>query len=57
MIIGPKFLYLMSKFFWILQMQSPQRGLTSINKIQPVVYYQCCILIGLVTTRLYVIAH
>ena len=28
-----------------------------IGKIQLVVYYQCCILIGWATTRLYVIAH
>ena len=27
-----------------------------ISKIQLVVYYQCCILIGWATTRLYVIA-
>ena len=28
-----------------------------ISKIQLVVYYQCCVLIGWATTRLYVIAH
>ena len=28
-----------------------------VSKIQLVVYYQCCILIGWATTRLYVIAH
>ena len=28
-----------------------------ISKIQLVVYYQCCFLIGWATTRLYVIAH
>ena len=27
------------------------------SKIQLVVYYQCCVLIGLATSRLYVIAH
>ena len=27
------------------------------SKIQLLVYYQCCILIGWATTRLYVIAH
>ena len=27
------------------------------SKIQLVVYYQCCILIGWATTRLFVIAH
>ena len=27
------------------------------SKIHPVVYYQCCVLIGWATTRLYVIAH
>ena len=27
------------------------------SKIQLVVYYQCCVLIGWATTRLYVIAH
>ena len=26
------------------------------SKIQPVVFYQCCVLIGWATTRLYVIA-
>ena len=30
---------------------------TTISKIQLVVYYQCCVLIGWATTRLYVIAH
>ena len=33
------------------------KGLTIISKIQLVVYYQWCILIGWATTRLYVIAH
>ena len=28
-----------------------------ISKIQLMVYYQCCVLIGRATTRLYVIAH
>ena len=28
-----------------------------ISKIQLAVYYQCCVLIGWATTRLYVIAH
>ena len=32
-------------------------GYEIISKIQLVVYYQCCILIGWATTRLYVIAH
>ena len=31
--------------------------LTMISKIQQVVYYQCCVLIGRATTRLYGIAH
>ena len=31
--------------------------LSTISKIQLVVYYQCCVLISWVTTRLYVIAH
>ena len=31
--------------------------ITYISKIQLVVYYQCCVLIGWATTRLYVIAH
>ena len=31
--------------------------LNIISKIQLVVYYQCCILIGWATTILYVIAH
>ena len=30
---------------------------TIISKIQLVVYYQCCFLIGWATTRLYVIAY
>ena len=33
------------------------RGLLHIGKIQLVVYYQCCILIGQPTTKLYVIAY
>ena len=32
-------------------------GLHSFSKIQLVVYYQCCILIGWATTRLYVITY
>ena len=31
--------------------------ITQISKIQLVVYYQCCVLIGWATSRLYVIAH
>ena len=31
--------------------------ITLLSKIQLVVYYQCCVLIGWATTRLYVIAH
>ena len=31
--------------------------ITLFSKIQLVVYYQCCILIGWATTRLYVIPH
>ena len=34
-----------------------KRVLVENSKIQLVVYYQCCLLIGLATTRLYVIAH
>ena len=33
------------------------RGYAHFSKIQPVVFYQCCVLIGWATTRLYVIAH
>ena len=33
------------------------RGYCHISKIQLMVYYQCCVLIGWATTRLYVIAH
>ena len=33
------------------------RKLKYISKIQVVVYYQCCVLIGCATTRLYVIAY
>ena len=32
-------------------------GLSHFSKIQLVVYYQCCILIGWATTRLYVIVE
>ena len=32
-------------------------GLSHFSKIQLVVYYQCCILIGWATIRLYVMAH
>ena len=32
-------------------------SITGISNIQLVVYYQCCVLIGSATTRLYVIAH
>ena len=35
----------------------PHERLSGISKIQLVVYYQCCVLIGWATTRLYVIAH
>ena len=31
--------------------------LSGFSKIQLVVYYQCCFLIGWATTRIYVIAH
>ena len=34
-----------------------QKGINAISKIQLVVYYQCCVVIGWATTRLYVIAH
>ena len=34
-----------------------EQKLNFISKIQLVVYYQCCVLIGWITTRLYVIAH
>ena len=40
------------------EMQELQsKRLTLISKIQLVVYYQCCVLIGWATARLYVIAH
>ena len=45
----------MNKIFKILYVESLQ--LIDVSKIQVVVYYQCCILIGWATTRLYVIAH
>ena len=32
-------------------------NVSGFSKIQLVVYYQYCVLIGLATTRLYVIAH
>ena len=35
----------------------PIRSICSINKIQLVVYYHCCVLTGWATTRLHVIAH
>ena len=34
-----------------------KQALSVISKIQLVVYHQCCVLIGRVTTRLYVIAY
>ena len=45
----------MNKIFKILYVESLQ--LIDVSKIQLVVYYQCCILIGWAITRLYVIAH
>ena len=36
---------------------NPGSTVIQVSKIQPVVYYQCCVLIGWSTTRLYVIAH
>ena len=36
---------------------APDRIISDLSKIQLVVYYQCCVLIGGATTRLYVIAH
>ena len=33
------------------------KQILSFSKIQLVVYYQCCVLIGWATTRLHVIAH
>ena len=35
----------------------PCLGITIVSKIQLVVYYQCCVLIGWATTSLFVIAH
>ena len=57
-----------SKFFWVgvhlWKIQTYQCHWTVkrvyifyFSKIQLVVYYQCCVLIGWATTRLYVIAH
>ena len=37
--------------------QTINNQVNTISKIQLVVYYQCCVLIGWATTRLYVIAH
>ena len=45
----------MNKIFKVLFVESLQ--LIDVSKIQPVVYYQRCVLIGWGTTRLYVIAH
>ena len=45
----------MNKIFKILYVESLQ--LIDVSKIQLVVYYQCCVLIGWATTRLYVISH
>ena len=45
----------MNKIFKILYVESLQ--LIDVSKIQLVVYYQCCVLIGWATTRLYVIAY
>ena len=41
----------------IFLLQEGCNNIFIISKIQLVVYYQCCILIGWATTRLYVIAH
>ena len=49
------------KISWIMMTQPSTRimniVLFIISKIQLVVYYQCCVLIGWATTTLYVIAH
>ena len=37
--------------------EKKDKKIKDISKIQLVIYYQCCILIGWATTRLYVIAH
>ena len=44
------------EYFRIIQSTS-SRGLFDISKIQLVVYYQYCVLIGWATSRLFVIAH
>ena len=43
-----------TRIHWLLYLK---QGITNISKIQLLVHYQCCILIGWATTRLYVIAH
>ena len=40
-------------FLWCLLFQL----VFTISKIQLVVFYQCCVLIGWATTRLYVMVH
>ena len=41
----------------VLQPKGPYHMLSYVSKIQLVVYYQCYVLIGCATTRLYFIAH
>ena len=45
--------------YWDLSLVTEEYVYLSLiySKIQHVGYYQCCILIGWATTRLYVIAH
>ena len=57
LVIEPKGLYYERAFVTLLHFKLHARFIFSISKIQLVVYYQCCVLIGWATTRLYVIAH
>ena len=57
LVIEPKGLYYERAFVTHLYTSKLHaRCIFSISKIQLVVYYQCCVLIGWATTRLYVIA-
>ena len=42
---------------YVLDIRNGNCMIITCSKIQLVVYYQCCVLIGWATTRLYVIAH
>ena len=49
--------HVISSIYYSFKILAPIPRLISLSKIQLVVYYQYCVLIGWATTRLYVIAH